>query len=77
MEAPICRLCNTKHWSREPCSVKSDLKVLLVKQKEAPIVDKKFIKEVTEKKKFDRVAYQREYMRKYRAYMAERIKVKV
>ena len=53
MDKPVCKICGKKHWSHEDH----------VWPVEAPSVKV----EPRESKGFDRVAYQREYMRKRRA----------
>ena len=78
MERPICRLCGAKHYSNEPHIIKVDLDAVYV---EPPIVKevvfsqaqnpKSFAPDpgsgvVDLKPKFDRNAYQREYMREWR-----------
>ena len=78
MDAPICRSCNTKHWSREPCPVRGvdeRRKPSLVKRGKEP-VEKKNLTQTESSlpkepvKRWDKEswnAYMKEYMRKRRA----------
>lgn len=73
MEAPKCKICGERHWGHEcgaiaPKTAKiiPKTKPLLTIKRENPIITG--LKEVIEyTKKFDRNAYQRDYMRKRRA----------
>lgn len=65
MDAPKCLKCGTRHWSRQPCPVDKE-------QVTKPVPAPKPVAKPapTPAKKvggFDRVVYQREYMRRYRA----------
>ena len=69
MDKPKCRLCGHKHWGDE--HVWPDDKMPIF-PRDRKVPDKKVeTSDIPEakhpKKKFDRVAYQREYMRKRRA----------
>jgi len=73
MDKPICRLCNKKHYSHEPhqFDMENGASIVVKSSKDKFVGAKKsFQAEVPKqdkKPKFDRVAYQREYMRKRRA----------
>ena len=67
MERPLCPLCKTKHYAREGHVFKES----------SPQVPERVIvgaktSTVATPAGFDRVAYQREYMREYRARKAFR-----
>ena len=73
MDKPKCRLCGHKHWGDEHVWPKDDPpitdRILEIADR---VPDKEWEKIPGDlsgepKKKFDRVAYQREYMRKRRA----------
>ena len=58
MDKPVCKICGKKHWSHEDHVFPDEV----VKVSSPDKIESK-----PEKKKgFDRVAYQREYMRKRR-----------
>jgi hypothetical protein len=65
MKAPICRLCGVSHWLGEghrwPASAPAELVAAVCALCPGEAVDSSEVK----KGKFDRVAYQREYMRDY------------
>ena len=69
MDKPKCRLCGHKHWGDEHVWPEDEDKAKERKEMTDRIVKEAEVqrKEENEKKKFDRVAYQREYMRKRRA----------
>lgn len=61
MEASKCRVCGSAHWNNEPHIFKS-----------GQDTNKKIAGPVAKiKEKFDRIAYQREYMREYRKRKAK------
>lgn len=62
MEKPKCRICGERHWGLCPGTVAD------VKERVA-VIEKATVK--LEKPKFDRTAYQREYMRRRRAAKRE------
>ncbi len=66
MDKPKCKVCGKSHWSHEDHVWSKEV---------VPRLPEKFegieITDVDDKPKFDRVAYQREYMRKRRAKMRE------
>ena len=65
MDKPKCRLCGHKHWGDEhvwPDEPKTETLYPVIGVEGTDYVTVK-----SGKKKFDRVAYQREYMRKRRA----------
>ena len=68
MERPMCPLCRSRHYAREPHDFK-DAKVVVARQIASQVVEK-----VADgvPVKFDRVGYQREYMRVWRAVKAGR-----
>jgi len=59
MEAPKCRVCHERHWSRVCPVVVAHVPVA------SPVRTPKT--EPAKIIKFDRIAYQREYMRRWRA----------
>lgn len=63
MERPLCPLCKTKHYAREAHVFKSN-----------PPAEIERV-EVMRVKGFDRGAYQREYMRFWRALKHHRVEV--
>jgi hypothetical protein len=76
MEAPKCRDCGERHWPRQPCRAKD--KSNLPKITIGPPITIEDVAEIISrgaeigvsdslKPTFDRVAYQREYMKKWRA----------
>ncbi len=84
MEAPLHKLCGTKHWSREPCPAQrttpTNVQTVAPKPSGSTAVRTPSGSSVggagtKSSLKFDRAAYQkayiREYMRKYRARQAE------
>jgi hypothetical protein len=68
MDAPRCRICGTRHWLSEPC------KALAVAEPVAAVtaIDqvRPRVRRKAKRGTFDRTAYQREYMRKWRARRA-------
>ena len=74
MDKPVCKLCNKKHYSHEghifPEQFRKGTSDDVKNSLESGVIGKtrdsvRFVE--SEKKTFDRVAYQREYMRKRRA----------
>jgi hypothetical protein len=70
MEAPKCKLCGERHWglcpsneSPEPIKIEDLTPPQQLKLLKALLDDPR----IEDKGKFDRTAYQREYMRKWRA----------
>lgn len=79
MDKPLCPLCKTKHFAREPHEFKvSDVGAISVRDvpKRLPLVQEvqrpeqvaggRIYKEGDKLPQFDRKTYQREYMRKWR-----------
>ena len=70
MERPLCPLCKTNHFAREPHAFKKAPEKIAPPELPAPFPGPS---EVSSSAKqpggapFDRKTYQREYMRKYRA----------
>jgi hypothetical protein len=60
MDKPLCKLCNRKHYSHEGHKLPDTPRA-----HESMVKDE--VKPQAIKSSFDRVAYQREYMRKRRA----------
>lgn len=58
MEKPKCKMCGERHWSREACTFDAAARQVRIEAAETAI---------RPHLKFDKVAYQREYMRKRRA----------
>jgi len=68
MDKPNCKICGKKHWSHEDHVWPKDDQKVEWEKSEIPIPPGGVIqKHPNPEKKFDRVAYQREYMRKRRA----------
>ena len=65
MDAPVCRLCGKKHW--KTCGA-----VGVVAARDAVDVPARVRFPTPPQAGFDRVGYQREYMRVYRAVKAGR-----
>ena len=77
MDAPKCKLCGIRHWASEPHYAEvSEIEIIQNQQPEQfmDLVRAANLRAGVEPPKFDRVAYQREYMRKRRAKAKEAIK---
>ena len=88
MKPPKCRFCGEPHWTNEPhkisgttvvatvppgtrlVALKDDGVVAVHPDMKPLLITKKGAEEI--EPKFDRVAYQREYMKKYRAKKAKK-----
>jgi hypothetical protein len=64
MEAPKCLFCETRHWPWQPCPKAKEFAAASAVAKTELV--RKAIGVPRNKGKFDRNAYQREYMRKWR-----------
>ena len=64
MDKPTCKVCGKKHWSHEDHVWPAEVPPKKIEKVYPQSTDNGV---VIHKKKFDRVAYQREYMRKRRA----------
>jgi hypothetical protein len=69
MEAPKCLKCGTRHWSRQTCPADEGkvTKPAPAPKSVAPPPAKPTPTPAKKVGGFDRVVYQREYMRRYRA----------
>ena len=70
MERPLCPLCKTKHYAREAHVFAKSVEVARVTPK---VHSQPKVLEAPIGTKFDRNAYQREYMRFWRAKKAHRV----
>ena len=74
MDKPICRVCKKPHWNSEPHIFSEEVspkKFVPTRKKGKPKKISEIVAKTDKRKstgaKFDKVAYQREYMRKRRA----------
>ena len=72
MERPLCPLCKTKHYAREGHVFEESSPQVPSQGDETGRKKGQVAKTVDTPAGFDRVAYQREYMREYRARKAFR-----
>ena len=70
MDAPRCRICGTRHWLSEPCKLVAVADPVAAIMNKGVNQDNQVRPRVRRKAKrgtFDRTAYQKDYMRKWRA----------
>lgn len=67
MEKPKCRLCGERHYGLCPVSSREAMKAAVVVAKIENVIPAGEPPIRREGPQFDRVTYQREYMRRYRA----------
>jgi len=64
MDAPRCRICGASHWLNEPCSFTVDQPVAA--DAGVAVTGRPRVRRKAKRGTFDRTAYQRDYMRKWR-----------
>jgi hypothetical protein len=70
MHAPRCRICGVRHWLSEPCRFAGTEPVATgIPKTPVAAVDqpRPRVRRKAKRGTFDRTAYQRDYMRKWRA----------